>query len=346
MIAPIHQPFPQKPRNVAVLLLPEVHLLDFAGPVQVLFNSLLGGAYRLTYCGTSPSVISAQGLPLSGLSPLPDPLRLDLILVPGASMSALDGPADSIPVDWLREAHRAGTRIAAVCTGVFPLGKAGLLDGRKCTTHWEQLDRLRADYPRAEVLDNCLFVEDGNLMTCAGIASGIDLALALVEQDHGPLMAAKVARDVVIYMRRRGEQDQLSVYLDHRAHLDPGVHRAQDYVIEYPNRSFTTDELAHIAAMSPRNFTRVFRRSTGLAPREFVSKVRLQVAKDLLDDPQRTIESIASSCGFQNARALRRVWEQVFGISIAAFRSARKAPEIRSADGPAARFTGSTGRAR
>lgn len=317
-----------KPCNVAVLLLPEVHLLDFAGPVQVLCNSLLGGAYRITYCSPFSSVVSAQGLELAGLTALPDPQRQDLILVPGASMRPLDEPFRTIPVEWLREAHRAGARVAAICTGVFSLAKAGLLDGKKCTTHWELIDRLRAEYPRADVLDDRLFVEDGNLMTSAGIASGIDLTLALVEQDHGPLMAARVARDVVVYLRRSGDQDQRSVYLDHRAHIDPGVHRAQDYVIEHPNRTLTTDELAHIAAMSPRNFTRVFRRATGLAPRQFASKVRLQVAKDLLDDPQRTIEAIAASCGFQNARALRRVWQQVFGVSIAEFRSSRKSLRV------------------
>jgi transcriptional regulator GlxA family with amidase domain len=329
----------QKPRRVAVLLLPEVHLLDFAGPVQVLFDSILGGAYRITYCSPTSEVVSAQGLALSGLTALPDPKPEDLILVPGVSTAALDRLDRIIPAEWLREADRIGAQIAAICTGAFALAKAGLLDGRKCTTHWELVDRLRAEYPRAEVLDDRLFVEDGNLMTSAGIASGIDLALALVEQDHGPLMAARVAREVVVYLRRSGDQDQRSVYLDYRAHLDPGVHRAQDYVVEHPDHHLTTDDLAHIAAMSPRNFTRVFRRATGLSPKQFASKVRLQVAKDLLDDPQRTIESIAASCGFQNARALRRLWQQVFGISIAEFRSSRKSLRAEAAEahqGPSA----------
>ena len=314
----------RRPQRVAVLLLPDVHVLDYAGPVQVLDDSILGGAYHLSYCAQTPEIVSAQGMVLAGLVALPDPAEEDLILVPGVSTTALDRLDRTVPVEWLREAHRKGTRIAAICTGAFALAKAGLLDGRKCTTHWDVVDRLRAEFPRVEVIDNRLFIEDGNLMTSAGGASSIDMALALVEQDHGPLLAARVAREMVVYLRRSGDQDQRSVYLDHRNHLDPGIHRAQDFILEHPDRHLLTEELAHLAAMSPRNFTRVFRRATGISPKQFASRVQLQVAEDLLDDPQRTIESIASSCGFRNARALRRVWQNVFGVSISDFRESRK----------------------
>ena len=321
---------PLTPKRVHVLVLPAVHLQDLAGPVQVLDEaSQLGGAYRLSYCGAQPRVRSAQGLELSGLEPLP-PIRTgDLVLVPGMSSASLDGM--EVPVTWLREAHAAGARIASVCSGAFALGRAGLLDGRRCTTHWKLVERLRRDFARAEVLDNRLYVEDSGVVTSAGVAAGIDMALALLEQDHGPLVASRVAREMVVYLRRSGEQEQRSVYLDHRTHLHPGVHRVQDFIVHNPERRPTLGELARLAAMSPRNLSRVFLRATGVTPKQFSSRVKLQVARDLVDDPQRSVEAIAASCGFEDARQLRRLWKQAFGVSIADFRAARS----RAAEGRA-----------
>jgi transcriptional regulator GlxA family with amidase domain len=179
----------------------------------------------------------------------------------------------------------------------------------------------------ARVVDNRLFIEDGDVITSAGIASGIDMALALVERDHGPLTAARVAREMVVYLRRTGDQDQESVYLDHRTHLHPGVHRVQDYIVAHPDTKPTLERLAHIAAMSPRNLARVFRRATRLTPKQFAAKVKLQVAHDLLDDPRRSVEDIAASCGFEDARQLRRLWRRTFGVSISEFRAARAAAQ-------------------
>jgi transcriptional regulator GlxA family with amidase domain len=227
------------------------------------------------------------------------------------------------PTQWLVAAQRASARIASVCSGAFALARAGLLDGRQCTTHWKLIDRLRRETPRAEVLDNRLFVEDKGVVTSAGVASGIDMALALVEKDFGPLVAARVAREMVVYLRRSGQHEQLSVYLDHRTHLHPGVHQVQDFLVQHPDKKPKLNELAHLAAMSPRNLTRVFSRATGVTPKQFASKVKLQVARDLVDDPQRSVEAIASSCGFDDARQLRRLWKQNFGVSIADFRAAR-----------------------
>jgi transcriptional regulator GlxA family with amidase domain len=174
------------------------------------------------------------------------------------------------------------------------------------------------------VLDDRLFVEDGGVITSAGVASGIDMALALVEQYRGPIAAARVAREMVVYLRRNGDEEQRSVYLDHRTHLHPGVHRVQDFLVAHPERKASLAALARIAAMSPRNLARVFRRATGITPHQFATKVKVQVARDLLGDPQRTVEGIAASCGFEDARQLRRLWRQSFGSSIAAFRRARR----------------------
>jgi transcriptional regulator GlxA family with amidase domain len=312
---------PRSATRVLVLLLPDVHLQDLAGPVQVLHEAAhLGGSYQITFCGAAEVVRSAQGLLVADLQPLPEPRRGDLILVPGTSSETLDRMRP--PVDWLRAAENAGTRIASVCSGAFALGRAGLLDDRRCTTHWKIVARLQAETPRARVIDNCLFVEDGEIVTSAGVASGIDMALALVERDFGPLVVARVSREMVVYLRRNGDQQQRSVYLDHRTHLHPGVHRAQDWMVANADRKATLEQLARIAAMSPRHLTRVFRQATGVTPKQFAAKVKMQVARDLLGDPQRTVEAIASSVGFDDARQLRRLWKQSFGVSISAFRAA------------------------
>lgn len=308
-------------RRVLVLLLPEVHLQDMAGLVQVLDEaSRLGGRYALTYCSGAARVRSAQGLWFSDLSPLPEPRRGDLVLVPGTASEGLGRLR--APRAWLLKAFRAGARVASICSGAFALAQAGLLDGRRCTTHWKLTSRLAAEYPRTTVLDNRLFVSDRGIITSAGVAAGIDLALSLVEEDHGPVVAARVAREMVVYLRRNGEQEQRSVYLDHRLHLHPGVHRVQDLLVERPDRKPKLAELARVAGMSPRNLARVFRRATGITPRQFGARVKVQLARDLLGDPQRTVESVATSCGFEDARQLRRLWKQTFGMSIQAFRKA------------------------
>ena len=313
------RPSPRQ-RRVLVLLLPDVHLQDLAGPVQVLDEaSAHGPGYRFVYCSSSSRIRSAQGLVLSELVPLPEPRPEDLVLVPGVVERSLDRAR--CPRDWLQHAATAGATLAAVCSGAFTLAAAGLLDGRRCTTHWVLVDRLRREFPQASVLDGRLFVVDGNVMTSAGMSSGIDLALALVEEHHGPLVTARVAREMVVYLRRNGDEQQQSVYLDHRTHLNPGVHRVQDFIVAHSDRKLTLGELARIAAMSPRNLSRVFHRAAGVTPKQFTTQVRVQVARDLLHDPQRSVSSIAASCGFQDARQLRRLWRRSFGLSIAAYRA-------------------------
>ncbi|HEY2748850.1 MAG TPA: DJ-1/PfpI family protein [Polyangia bacterium] len=312
--------------RVVVLLLPGVHLQDMAGPVQVLYEAAqLGGDYRLRFCSVERRVRTAQGLMLAELEPLPAPRPGDLVLVPGTASAALDRLV--VPRAWLRAAHQAGARVASICSGAFALGRAGLLDGRGCTTHWKLLDRLQRERPRARVLGSRLFVDDGGVITSAGVASGIDMALALVELDHGPQLVARVAREMVVYLRRAGEHDQLSIYVDHRAHLHPGVHRVQDHLVAHPDGNPSLAELGRIAGMSARNLARVFRRATALTPKQFGAKVKLQVARDLADDPERTVEAIAQSCGFADGRQLRRLWRREFGAPISSYRARRAAAE-------------------
>lgn len=306
-------------QRVVFVVLPGVEILDLAGPVQVFHEANRcvgdsGGKYEVLTCSVQPRVRTDQGLWLSDLTPLPEPAPDDLVIVPGFGMAAFATLEPAVPA-WLRAAHERGARVGSVCTGAFVLGQAGLLDGRRCTTHWSRVDDLQRRFPRARVLANRLFVDDGPVTTSAGIASGIDMALSLVERAHGPLVTAAAARELVVYLRRDGGHHQQSVYLDYRTHLHPGVHRVQDWLVAHPGEHATLEDLAGIAAMSPRNLTRVFRQATGISIKEFATRLRLELARNLLHDPNLTVEAVAARCGFESARQLRRLWKDTFGTS-------------------------------
>lgn len=310
------------PRRVMVWLVPQVHLLDLAGPVQAFFEANLFGAnYAISYHAAAARVPAAQGLVLEASTALPAPGPGDTLLVPGMESTTIDR-LEAAPAPWFRAALARGARLASVCSGAFLLGAAGLLDGRACTTHWKVTDLLTKRYPRARVLRNRLFVEDGPIVTSAGVASGIDMALALVERDHGSLVAARTAREMVVYVRRAGEREQVSVFLEYRTHLNEGVHRVQDWLIAHPEARPTLDHLARVAAMSRRHLTRTFRQATGVTLKTFTTRIRLRVAGDLLRDPDRTVESVAAACGFKDARQLRRLWQEMHGTTPGAWRNA------------------------
>ncbi len=305
-----------------MVVLPGVHLLDLSGPVQVFDEARdLGAEYDVRFCGVRSDAESAQGLALAKLEPLPSVDRADLVVVPGVRVRSLDRLGD-VPVTWLRQAADAGCRVASVCSGAFALGAAGLLDHRRCTTHWLLIPRLRQRFPRATVVENRLYVRDGNVMTSAGIAAGIDMALALVEEDHGTSLVAELARRLVVYLRREGDREQTSVFLQYRAHEHPGVHRVQDWLIAHPERRPTLAVLAEVAGMSPRNLTRAFGRTLGLTPRTFAVKVKLQLAQDLLTGSNLGLGAVAARCGFGDTRQLRRLWKESFGVSLAEWRRA------------------------
>ncbi|HKI06278.1 MAG TPA: GlxA family transcriptional regulator [Thermoanaerobaculia bacterium] len=307
-------------QRVIFAVLPEVEILDLAGPVQAFHEANPCGAeYVVETCALEPRVRTGQGLWLSDLGPLPEVGPEDLVVVPGARMDVLQRIEGAF-LRWLREAYGRGAHVASVCTGAFALGEAGLLDGRQCTTHWTRLDDLQRRFPRARVQVNRLFVDDGRITTSAGIVSGIDMALAMVERRHGPLVAAAAAREMVVYVRRDGSHRQQSVYLEYRTHLHAGIHRVQDWLIGHPDERATLDDLARVAALSPRHLTRVFRQATGVSIQEFRTRLRLERAGALLRDPSLTVEAVAARCGFESARQLRRVWKEAFGSSPSAAR--------------------------
>ncbi len=315
-------------------MLPEVEILDLAGPLQAFSEAK--GRYRIRVCSNRDRVHSHQGIVLADLDRLPEIARGSqlaagrndtaspapgagvllrtanceqqtgpIVIVPGMPYAATQ-KVDRAITRWLADAARAGAHIASVCTGAFIVGEAGLLDGRRCTTHWSRTAELARRFPRAKVLEDRLYVSDGELTTSAGIASGIDMALAFIEQADGPIVAAEVAREMVVYLRRDGAQKQSSVYLDYRTHIHPGVHRVQDFIVQNPRSRSTLDELAELAGMSARSLTRTFRAATGISVHQFSTRVRAELARTLMHDPGLTMEAVAQRAGF-SARQLRRI---------------------------------------
>ena len=292
--------------RVCFLLVPGVHLLDLAGPAQV-FDSArdLGLGYTLQYVAEQPHVMSAQGLALQAATPLPALDEDDVVVVPGWRSPTLagSGPLGDAALAWLR--GHTGV-VVSVCAGADALGRAGLLDGRRATTHHELQDELARRHPRATVVRDVLYVVDGRIATSAGIASGIDLALHLVATWHGPAVAASIARTMVVYARRNGDEPQASALLRHRAHVSDAVHRIQDVIDSRLDERLPLADLARAAGCSERTLTRVFSRATGLTPLRYQQDLRRERAEYLVSRGA-TLESAARSVGFEDARMLRRL---------------------------------------
>src|SRR5262249_4795639 len=279
--------------------------------------------YRLTFCSHRTMQISSQGLVFAQLTSLPPITANDVVLVPGVKPELL-GQADELldaeVRDWLRAAQAAGARIASVCSGAFLLGEAGLLDGRRCTTHWSVVTDLQRRHPRARVRDAVLFVHDGGITTSAGAASGIDMTLSLLERQQGPIFTAQVARYLVLYLRRNGSHAQSSVYLDYRTHLHTSIHLAQDYLIDHITENVSLKKLAEVACVSMRSLSRLFKEATALTPLQYQHQLRLELAATLLSNPTLTVEAVAKKCGFEDVRHFRRLWLRQFGLPPSASR--------------------------
>lgn len=295
---------------------PYVHVLDLMGPVQVFYEAAEYGApYRLVYCSLGKPVTSSSGLNFGPLSLFADVETQpgDYIFLPGMDMAYLRSSAfkqETAFFDWLRQQHKKGVHLCSVCTGAFMLAQAGLLNGRKCTTHWKRLEELQSTYPRLAVQQDRLFIKDAGIYTSAGITAGIDLALAIVEEHQGPLFATKIARELVVYFRRGEGHSQKSVYLDYRNHMNVAIHRMQDWLIANLEANASLEDLAEIVGMSTRNLTRTFRKETGTTINAYTTLLRLELANTLLYDPGITMDAIAAKCGFRDARQLRRIWKK------------------------------------
>ncbi len=298
--------------RVVFLLAPGVVLLDVAGPAQVFSAAGSAGVnYQLSYVADHPLITTGQGVPLVAELEWPELHADDLILVPGWRSPLEPGSGAFHPETLHRvvQHHERGGTVVSVCSGAFALGRVGLLDGRRCTTHHELQDELAARNPRAHIVPDVLFTTDDRIYTSAGIASGIDLALHILEQRHGPTVATQVARGMVVFARRNGDAAQLSVMLRYRSHVDELVHRVQDHIDENFRSGLPLATLASVAKASPRTVTRAFATATGITPLQYQQLLGQERAQ-LLIGQGATIDAAAREVGYENGRMLRRLRQQ------------------------------------
>ena len=313
----------RRPREIPVFVVmpPHVLLLDVAGPIEVLQKANLeqdAVRYRIAFIGPAPSVASSIGLAMAGIAALPARLPDGaLVVLPGVNDFVPQRPAaerweaerqEAVIVDWLRTCIRPGIVLMSICSGALSAARAGLLDGHDCTTHYACSAELASLAPSARVLDNRLYVEDGERLTSAGITAGIDLMLHLVAGHAGHAAALAVARYLVVYLRRAGADPQLSPWLEGRNHIHPAIHRAQDAVVADPSHDWSVEALATVAGASPRNLSRVFNEHAGMSVTDYVGRTRVALARELLTGSQLDIEAVAERAGFASARQLRRAW--------------------------------------
>jgi transcriptional regulator GlxA family with amidase domain len=299
-------------RDVVFVLLPSFVLLDLAGPADAFRNaaSRVPGSYRLRFVAPQPRLPAAGGLYLDGLEGLPEQLPAGaMVVLTGISSDAIDAndPATRRVIDWLR-ARAAPALLLCVCAGSVLAAHAGLLAGRECTTHHAHLEELRQVEPRARVLDNRVFVEDGSVYTSAGVTAGLDLALHVIGRQLGPRVAADIARDLVVYLRRAGTDPALSPWVMHRNHLHPAVHRVQDAVARDPAADWSAARLSSVACTSARNLSRLFAEHARCSPLDYVQLIRYAFARELVMGSGLDLERVAARAGFHSAQHLRRVW--------------------------------------
>lgn len=234
----------------------------------------------------------------------------DFVFVPGMDneyVNSFSFKAEREFFAWLKECSNKNVTVCSICSGAFALGHAGLLKDTECTTHWRRVKALQLQFPQSKVIADILFIKSNNVYTSAGISAGIDLALAILEDLKGPLFTHKVARGLVVYHRRSGRHNQESIYLDYRNHINPQVHEVQDYLIDNLSKENDIESLASMVNMSPRNLSRIFKEKTGSTILEYLTLLRIEYANTMLNNPEYTIEYIASKCGFKTARQLQRI---------------------------------------
>lgn len=312
-------------KRVAMLLFPGVQALDVSGPLDVFAeaNAFVpaGQGYQVLTLAAQPFPLRASNGQLLGADSSIDqgPGAADILLVPGGPALPEELPPAPL-LDWLRTACAQAPRYGSICTGAFLLGHAGLLDGKRVTTHWSDARQLAELFPLAQVEPDRIHVRDGALVTSAGVTAGIDLALALVAEDHGAAVALSVAKRLLVVAQRQGGQSQFSPFLQAPADETSPVARIQRYVQEHLEQPLGVPQLAAEVAMSPRSFARTFVREAGITPAEFVQRARIDAARGLLEGGDLALKVIAWRCGFGSPARMRLVFVQRLGVTPSEYR--------------------------
>ena len=344
--------------DVLFVIAPNSMLLDIAGPAEAfrlanLHRAVRGQVprYRLRFSGPMATTPTSVGLAVSGLEPLPSRLESPTWVVLVGQPSAHVGhitPAISATAQWLNRtfdqplnAADSPHRLITICSGTLLAARAGLLAGRRCTTHHELLDALRALAPQAQVVGNRVFVVDGPFASSAGVTAGLDLALHLIAQDCGESLAAAVAEDMVVYLRRSARDPELSPFLVHRRHLHAAVHRVQDAISAEPERDWDMAALAALGHVTERHLLRLFMDHAGVSPLHYLQSIRLERARQSLEHGA-SVTRAAEAAGFRSGLHLRRAWSRQWGGSPrdaarvdAPIRLAPRAGSLRSASASA-----------
>jgi transcriptional regulator GlxA family with amidase domain len=322
------------PRNVVILVYPGVQSLDVTGPLEVFSagQQLLEFAAATGEDRSDPGyrtlVVSLDGTPVgtsSGLTIVPHaaiddaPATIDTLLIAGGS--GWERPCgDRVLLDWIATRAPAARRVASVCTGAFLLAAAGLLDGRRATTHWAAAAELARRHPLVTVDPEPIFLRDGHVWTSAGVTAGMDLALALVEEDLDRDAALTIARHLVLFLRRPGGQSQFSATLAAQTPERRSLRDVQRFAVENLAKDLSVDSLAARSHMSPRHFARSFRAETGLTPARYVERLRLEAARRRLEDADESLAAIAAASGFGTPETMRRVFLRTLGVGPAEYR--------------------------
>jgi len=311
--------------RIAILAFPRFQLLDVAGPADVFAEASqqLGDpkAYQVSLIGTEAGMLSSS----AGLRMAVDATvathrgRIDTLLVAGSPRRA-DMVVDDALRRWLQRQSRAVRRYGSVCTGAFALASAGLLEGKRVATHWNSTERLAADHPEACVEPDAIYVKDGKLFTSAGVTAGMDLALAMVEDDHGRELALSVARQLVMFLKRPGGQSQFSAHLAAQTAQRSDVGGIQDYVLSHLREDLSVPALARRAGMSERTFARVFRDETGTTPAEFVENARIDAARRMAEESDQPAKRLADAVGYANVDGFRRAFSRRLGLTLVEYR--------------------------
>jgi transcriptional regulator GlxA family with amidase domain len=315
----------RSPRRVVVVCFPGVELLDVAGPVNVLTAATRLAphtpGYHVQVIAEAPGVVATAGgvelLARGSLRGQHGPI--DTLLVPGGLLQALEAAAPLLA--HLRQLARRARRVVGVCSGALLLADAGLLDGRRAVTHWAACDELRRRHPRCRVEDDRIFVRDGRIWTSAGVTAGMDLALALVEDDHGAALALEVARWLVMYLRRPGGQSQFSAPLATQVAGREPIAALVEWLCGNLQADLSVGALAQRAAMSERTFARAFTAATRATPAAFVQRQRLAAARTALESTRVSVKEIAARCGFGTAATMHRTFQRALGSTPLAYRA-------------------------
>ena len=318
-----------RPRRIAILLYPGVQSLDVTGPLEVFSaaREVLAASgsrdpgYEVVTIARSPEALRcSSGLRLLPDGPLPRGVRgIDTLIVPGGS-GREQAVADETLIRWIARAPRSCRRVAAVCTGSFLLAAAGLLDGRRATTHWAFARQLAREHPAVEVDPEPIFVRDGPCWTSAGVTAGMDLALAMVEEDLDRDVALTIARHLVMFLRRPGNQSQFSATLHAQQPRAEPLRELQRAVLEDVAGEHTVEAMAARVHMSPRNFARAFRAETGVTPARYVESVRLEAARRRLEESGEPVALVARECGFGTAETMRRSFVRALKVGPSEYR--------------------------